>query len=103
MKRRTQRATTAAIAAILLIALAAGHASADGPRHGLSAFGDLAYPADFKHALIAKMIEAGSRQELEAATRALDRVLRVGPYWVPQWYNHSWWYDPIKAAKLKNN
>jgi ABC-type oligopeptide transport system substrate-binding subunit len=48
MKRRTHRATTA-IAAILLMGLAPRHAVADGPRHGLSAFGDLAYPADFKH------------------------------------------------------
>ena len=37
-------------------------------------------------ALIAKAIEATSRAELEVATRALDRVLRAGHYWVPQWY-----------------
>ena len=79
-------------------------------------------------ALITKVIEANSRGELEVATRALDRVLRAGHYWVPQWYKaahhvaywdkfdrpavkprfergitHTWWYDAEKAAKLKRN
>ena len=31
-------------------------------------------------------MEAKIREELETATRALDRVLRAGHYWVPQWY-----------------
>jgi len=77
-------------------------------------------------ALIAKAVEARSREDLLAATRALDRVLRAGHYWVPQWYKaahniaywdkfarpatkprydrgilDSWWYDADKAAKLK--
>jgi microcin C transport system substrate-binding protein len=79
-------------------------------------------------ALIAKVTEAGSREELNTATRALDRVLRAGHYWVPHWYKaahhvvhwdkfsrpavkpryergitHTWWYDAAKAAKLKSN
>jgi microcin C transport system substrate-binding protein len=79
-------------------------------------------------ALVGKLIEARSRQELETAARALDRVLRAGHYWVPQWYQpvhrvvhwdkygrpatqprygrgiiDSWWYDAAKAAKLKTN
>jgi microcin C transport system substrate-binding protein len=79
-------------------------------------------------ALIAKVVEARSRLELETATHALDRVLRAGHFWVPQWYKpvhhvaywdkysrpavqprydsgipHSWWYDPEKAARLKSN
>jgi microcin C transport system substrate-binding protein len=80
-------------------------------------------------ALIAKVIDARSRAELETATHALDRVLRAGHYWVPQWHKpvhhvafwdkyarpalkprfdrgiiHSWWYDPAKAAaKPKHN
>ena len=79
-------------------------------------------------ALITKVIEAKSRGELEVATRALDRVLRAGHYWVPQWYKaahhiahwdrfsrpatkprydrgvvHTWWYDAAKAAMLKDN
>ncbi|MCL4766240.1 MAG: extracellular solute-binding protein [Hyphomicrobiaceae bacterium] len=76
-------------------------------------------------ALAAKVLEARSRQELVTATRALDRVLRAGHYWVPHWYKAShniahwnkfsrpqvkpkydrgivdtWWFDAEKAAKL---
>jgi microcin C transport system substrate-binding protein len=79
-------------------------------------------------ALIAKVVEATSRAELVTATQALDRVLRAGHYWVPQWFKpshhvahwdrfsrpatkprydrgivHTWWYDAAKAAKLKPN
>jgi microcin C transport system substrate-binding protein len=79
-------------------------------------------------ALIAKVSEANNRAALKAATRALDRVLRAGHYWVPHWYRpyhyvaywdkfgrpsvkpryergiiHTWWYDAEKAAKLKSN
>lgn len=78
--------------------------------------------------LLDKVIDAKSRAELVAATRAIDRVLRAGHYWVPQWYKAShhiaywdkfgfpetkpkygrgapetWWYDTAKAAKLKQN
>lgn len=76
-------------------------------------------------ALIAKVLEAKSRDELDTAARALDRVLRAGRYWVPHWYKaahnivhwnrfsrpeikpkyadgviETWWYDAGKAAKL---
>jgi microcin C transport system substrate-binding protein len=76
-------------------------------------------------ALIERILAAKSREELETAARALDRVLRAGHYWVPHWYkpsNHvaywdkfsrpehkprfdrgildTWWYDEAKAAKL---
>lgn len=79
-------------------------------------------------ALINKVVEAKSRAELNAATRAIDRVLRAGNYWVPQWYKaahniaywekfafpatkpkyargapDTWWYDTTKAAKLGSN
>jgi len=79
-------------------------------------------------ALTDKVVEAKSRGDLIAATRALDRVLRAGHYWVPQWYkaSHSlafwnkysrpevkpkydpgvidtWWYDTEKAGKLAKN
>ena len=79
-------------------------------------------------ALIVKMSQAKSRDELRTATRALDRVLRAGHYWVPHWYRpyhyvafwdkfgrpavkpryergiiHTWWYDAEKAAKLRSN
>jgi microcin C transport system substrate-binding protein len=79
-------------------------------------------------ALTDRAIEAKSRAELVAACRALDRVLRAGHYWVPQWYKaahniafwnryswpelkakydegiiDTWWYDADKAAKLDKN
>ncbi len=79
-------------------------------------------------ALIDRLVKAKSRQELVTACRAIDRVLRAGHYWVPQWYKaeHNvafwnkysrpeikpkydegvielWWYDPAKAATLKQN
>lgn len=77
-------------------------------------------------ALIDKALAAKSRAELVTATRAIDRVLRAGHYWVPHWYKAAhhmafwdkfswpatkpkydrgiiatWWYDAKKAAKLK--
>jgi microcin C transport system substrate-binding protein len=76
-------------------------------------------------ALIERVIAAKTRDELNTAARALDRVLRAGHYWVPHWYKPSfdiaywdkfsrpeikprfdrgildtWWYDEGKAAKL---
>jgi microcin C transport system substrate-binding protein len=78
--------------------------------------------------LIARLAEAKSRGDLVTAARALDRVLRAGHYWVPQWYKAShtlalwdkfsrpavkpafdrgivdtWWFDTEKAARLKPN
>jgi microcin C transport system substrate-binding protein len=79
-------------------------------------------------ALVERVIAAKSRDELNTAARALDRVLRAGHYWVPHWYKASntiaywdkfsrpeikprfdrgildtWWYDEAKAAKLASN
>ena len=79
-------------------------------------------------ALIERIIAAKSREELNIASTALDRVLRAGHYWVPHWYKASnsiaywdkfsrpetkprfdrgildtWWYDEAKAAKLTGN
>ncbi|MGO4525528.1 extracellular solute-binding protein [Microvirga sp. 2MCAF35] len=76
-------------------------------------------------ALIEKIGNAKSRQELNVACRALDRVLRSGHYWVPMWYRASewlaywdqfsrpetkprlssgapgtWWYDAGKAKRI---
>jgi microcin C transport system substrate-binding protein len=42
-------------------------------------------------ALIEKIATAQSREELNAAARALDRVLRAGHYWVPNWYRDTAW------------
>jgi microcin C transport system substrate-binding protein len=76
-------------------------------------------------ALIDAIVGANSRPALVTACRALDRVIRSGRYWIPQWYKAShwiaywdvfgrppaqpryfrgipdtWWYDPQKAAKI---
>src|SRR5215510_2621755 len=47
--RRANRTWQAAICTALLLSLISAEVVADGPSHGLSAFGDLKYPADFKH------------------------------------------------------
>jgi microcin C transport system substrate-binding protein len=77
-------------------------------------------------ALTDTMLKAKSRDELRIAARALDRVLRAGHYWVPNWYKNThhiaywnkfsrpavkppysravletWWFDADKAAKLE--
>lgn len=79
-------------------------------------------------ALTGKVLTAKSREDMRTAAHALDRVLRAGHYWVPQWYKSAhnlafwdrfswpavkpkydrgveatWWYDETKAAKLNNN
>jgi microcin C transport system substrate-binding protein len=82
--------------------------------------------------LVNKVIEAKTRPEMVIACRALDRVVRAGMYWIPQWYNPShrlaywdvygrpktnvryprgipeiwvttWWYDREKATKLEKS
>ena len=78
-------------------------------------------------ALIERVIAATNREDLVAATRALDRALLWGNYVVPQWYYpfdriatwdifgrpqklpsqspasvlQTWWIDPAKEAALK--
>lgn len=42
-------------------------------------------------ALVDKVIFAGNREELVAATHALDRVLLWGYYYIPQWYTPEVW------------
>ena len=79
-------------------------------------------------ALIDKVVEAGTRAELDVAGRALDRVLRAERFWVPNWHKGShwlaywdkfgrpaikpkydrgiidtWWYDEAKAKKITGN
>lgn len=76
-------------------------------------------------ALMETLLNAANRDEMTTAANALDRVLRAGHYWVPQWYKaahhlafwdrfswpaqkpkyargvqDTWWYDAEKAAKL---
>jgi microcin C transport system substrate-binding protein len=75
--------------------------------------------------LIDTIIAADSRPALVTACRALDRVIRAGRYWIPNWYKAShwiaywdvfgrppaqpryfrgipdtWWYDVEKSAKI---
>jgi microcin C transport system substrate-binding protein len=76
-------------------------------------------------ALVEKIIAAKDRDDLVNATRALDRVLQWGYYYIPQWnapfdriaywnkFSHpqvmppygltldTWWYDPNKAATVQ--
>lgn len=76
--------------------------------------------------LIDKALKAQSRAELAATCRVLDRVLRAGRYWIPNWYSpyrriaawdffgrpretpkldlgisSLWWWDAQKAAATK--
>jgi microcin C transport system substrate-binding protein len=78
-------------------------------------------------ALIDKVVAASSREDLNTAGRALDRVLRAEQFWVPLWYNpahwlahwdkfgqpsvkpkydtgiiDTWWYDEAKAKRITN-
>lgn len=39
--------------------------------------------------LMEQVIAAGTRAKLVFAARALDRVIRAGRYWVPQWYSNT--------------
>jgi microcin C transport system substrate-binding protein len=41
--------------------------------------------------LVERIATAQSRDELNTAARALDRVLRAGHYWVPNWYRDTAW------------
>ena len=78
-------------------------------------------------ALVDTIIAAKTREELTAACKALDRVIRAGRYWIPHWYlaahriaywdvfgqparqpryfrgiPNSWWSDPGKAGAVEN-
>ena len=78
-------------------------------------------------ALIEQIVAAQTRPQLVTACKVLDRVIRSGRYWVPQWNKAShwlaywdmfdrpkqgkpkyargipetWWYDSQKAAQLE--
>ena len=94
---------------------------------GLKGSNNLAGIADpAVDALIESIIAAESRAALVTACRALDRVIRSGRYWIPNWYKAShwiaywdvfgrppaqpryfraipetWWYDSDKGAKIR--
>jgi len=98
-----------------------GTASANAP--GTYNMSGVASPAI--DTLIEKVVSANTREELDIAGRALDRVLRAELFWVPNWHKASfwvahwdrfgwppvkpkydrgivdtWWYDPDKAAAI---
>ncbi len=75
--------------------------------------------------LLERIVNAQTRDDLQVACRALDRVLRAGRYWVPMWYSGqhriahwdvygrpdaaprydlgapvTWWYDRAKSARI---
>ncbi len=75
--------------------------------------------------LIARVIAANTREDMNTAARALDRVMRAGKYWIPHWFkgthwiatwdvfgrpdikpryglpnDSAWWFDTEKAAKI---
>ena len=55
-------------------------------------------------ALIEKIVEAKTREQLTFACRALDRVLRANHYWIPQWNKGSHWiayWDVFARPKEK--
>jgi microcin C transport system substrate-binding protein len=65
------------------------YSSAAAAQNGSRNLAGVADPA--VDALIETIATAKSRQELNAAARALDRVLRAGHYWVPMWYRDTAW------------
>ena len=98
-----------------------GSEAAKGP--GSANISGIDHPA--VDALVERISMAATRQELDVACRALDRVLRAGHYWVPMWFKPSnwvaywdmysrpetrprfssgapgtWWYDPEKAKRI---
>ena len=77
-------------------------------------------------ALVDTIIAAQTRPAMVTACKALDRVIRAGRYWIPQWYlaahriaywdvfghpaakprygraiPETWWYDAAKAGKTE--
>ena len=61
------------------------------PRRGRARATSPASPIRSVDALIETIADAKSREELNTACRALDRVLRAGHYWVPMWYRDTAW------------
>ena len=91
-----------------------------------SIFNLAGYGSDAADALIKDVMAAETRQTLDDATRALDRVLRAEKFWVPQWFRNIhtiayydmyrypetlppyalgaldfWWYDQAAHDRLK--
>ena len=55
-------------------------------------------------ALVEEVIAAPTRDEQEIAARALDRILRAGHYWIPQWHknlHHIAFWDKFAWPETK--
>lgn len=91
-----------------------------------SLFNPSGYSSPAVDALIKKMLDAETLDEMQAAVRATDRILRAARIMIPAWYNDTfwvayydmfehpdklpplalghldfWWYNADKAAALK--
>jgi microcin C transport system substrate-binding protein len=98
-----------------------GSATAD-----VSSFNMMGLKSPAVDALIEVVMASKTKDDLTTATRALDRVLRLERFWVPQWYKNThtvayydmfehpetlppyalgelsfWWYNAEKAEALK--
>jgi microcin C transport system substrate-binding protein len=65
------------------------YTSAAAAQNGSRNFAGIADPV--VDALVETIGAAQSREQLDAACRALDRVLRAGHYWVPMFYRDTAW------------
>ena len=118
---------------IIVIALGGSLTPGDGLRNiysstaaktpGSRNMGGISSPA--VDALVERIARAQTREELNIAARALDRVLRAGRHWIPMWYKDRaliahwdlfgrpektpkygngapalWWWDADKARKI---
>lgn len=91
-----------------------------------SVFNSMGLKSEAVDSLIQTVMAAETREELQVAVRALDRVLRAERFWVPQWFKNKhtvayydqyeypdplppyglgyldfWWYNADKGEKLK--
>jgi microcin C transport system substrate-binding protein len=66
-----------------------------GQRYGTDGLGDLFNPAGYASpavdTLIEAVVDAESYDEMAAAVRAIDRIMRRELFVIPTWYNPSYW------------
>jgi microcin C transport system substrate-binding protein len=82
--------------------LRAVYASEAAKTPGTRNIAGIAHPA--VDAIVEKIGSAKTREELNMACRALDRVLRAGHYWVPMWFKASDWvayWDEFSRPQTK--
>ncbi|MBW7921152.1 MAG: ABC transporter substrate-binding protein [Rubellimicrobium sp.] len=102
-----------------------------GQRFGSDGLGDVFNPAGYASPavdrLIERVVDATTREDMEAGVRAIDRIMRRALFVVPTWYNPTywvayydmyrhpdtlppyalgqldfWWYDADAAARLRS-